>query len=645
MVKLSFRWYRVVVMLVVILMGVGTLRLDSVQKASASDCTVEAFSVSPNSSSQAVGTILSLYGRGNCAGGIRASRFNIDGNGFGEDAGAPEQSETWALTTGTHTICFEIAGGSNGDWSAGASRCTTITGTTTNPPNSPTCTIEFFNATPSSPVVLGTEVALHGRGNCGTSRFEINGQPRAEIGAPEQTETWRTAEFGVGTYNVCYVLRGDGGWENADRECKTYVVTSTAQPPTPTPPPTPGVCQVNRFTVSPGGGTPGTVFTFSGSGACNIGVRAVRFLIDGSPFGEIGAPSQTVTWNSSGYAEGNHIISFQVVAGNWDQAATSSVNLNLSSSTSTTDPISGNVTTNIPNVPVEPIPTTDVWIGYNSPPSGDYIRVNVAYLSLRYGADISYPRIAQLAQNNYYPLRALNGEWANVTTQVGEGWAYTGQGFADVYIDQGDNQLSLEAIQGNEVNVRSAPSINSDILGTIRSGNRYNILGQNESNFWLQIQYGGQSGWVCKELTIPNGDVSVAPVTSPGLENCLGQTTFQSLDGLQPSFVLDGVGYALPVHIQICDPDCNIDHGNWIEFSLPSGGYKADSLRLETSLFFSQILAATSHPSPCETQDIEGRTCIHMGLSHRILKFLVERGTRLSDLRNPENWSLTFQPE
>ncbi len=155
MVKLSFRWYRVVVMLVVILMGAGTLRLESVQKASASDCTVEAFSVSPNSSSQAVGTILSLYGRGNCGGGIRASRFNIDGGGFGEDAGAPEQSETWPLTAGTHTICFEIAGGSNGDWSAGARSCITITGTS-NPPPPPSNTI--------NPVLNGPYITA--TGNC-----------------------------------------------------------------------------------------------------------------------------------------------------------------------------------------------------------------------------------------------------------------------------------------------------------------------------------------------------------------------------------------------------------------------------------------------------------------------------------------------
>lgn len=506
-------------------------------KAQASDCTVEAFSVSPSSSSQAVGTILSLYGRGNCAGGIRASRFNIDGGGFGEDAGAPEQNETWALPAGSHTICFEIAGGSNGDWSAGARSCTTVTGTTVNPPNPTTCSIEFFNATPSSPVVLGTEVALHGRGNCGTSRFEINGQPRAEIGAPEQTETWRTAEFGVGTYDVCYVLRGDGGWENADRDCKTYVVASTAQPPTPTPPPTPGVCQVNRFTVSPGGGTPGTVFTFSGSGSCNIGVRAVRFLIDGSPFGEIGAPSQTVTWNSSGYPEGNHVISFQVVAGDWGQAATSSVTLVLSSSASATDPISGNVTTNIPNVPVESISTTEVWAGYDSPPNGNHIRVNVAYLNLRYGPSTAYPEIAQVAYQAFYPLLELQGNWARIATQVREGWVYIGEGFATVFRTGflASNDVSIQALNPYEVNVRSGPSIYSGTIGSIFTDEEYRVIGKNANSKWAQIEFNGQLGWVCRDFTTDNGLMFLVPVTDPRDEDCYGHsaTVGPDDDGLQ----------------------------------------------------------------------------------------------------------------
>jgi hypothetical protein len=88
-------------------------------------CTVEAFNISPEPGEYPVGTVLTMYGRGSCRGNTRASRFNIDGEGYNEDAGAPEQAETWALTEGTHLICFAIA---FGDWETGAKECATYVG-------------------------------------------------------------------------------------------------------------------------------------------------------------------------------------------------------------------------------------------------------------------------------------------------------------------------------------------------------------------------------------------------------------------------------------------------------------------------------------------------------------------------------------
>ncbi len=91
----------------------------------AAPCTITTFQVSPSESPQPVGTILTLQGEGTCRGNIPASRFSIDGGGYGEDASTGQQLETWTLTEGEHTICFEIA---FGDWSAAARQCMEITG-------------------------------------------------------------------------------------------------------------------------------------------------------------------------------------------------------------------------------------------------------------------------------------------------------------------------------------------------------------------------------------------------------------------------------------------------------------------------------------------------------------------------------------
>lgn len=95
------------------------------QTPPASACEVDAFSISPDAQSLPAGTLLSLYGQGHCRGGVYASRFTIDGDSFGEDAGYVEQNETWRLTEGEQTICFEIA---PGEWETGARECRTVVG-------------------------------------------------------------------------------------------------------------------------------------------------------------------------------------------------------------------------------------------------------------------------------------------------------------------------------------------------------------------------------------------------------------------------------------------------------------------------------------------------------------------------------------
>lgn len=97
------------------------------------------------------------------------------------------------------------------------------------------CTVTFFTTSPASPVSLGTDVILHGKGTCGAARFEINGQVRAETSAPEQTYTWRAGEAGLGAYTVCFALNVANNWATALRDCRTYQVTEGSINPTAPP--------------------------------------------------------------------------------------------------------------------------------------------------------------------------------------------------------------------------------------------------------------------------------------------------------------------------------------------------------------------------------------------------------------------------
>lgn len=365
--KLLLQYMVMAVLFTVIIISPNTI-------VRASDCTVEAFSVTPNSSPQSVGTVLSLYGRGNCSGGIRASRFNIDGVGFGEDAGAPEQSETWAITEGAHTICFEISGGPNAVWENAARSCMNITGQgNAPPPQTGNCTITSYGISPTYGPV-GTIFSLHVAGQCDNGvravRFLIDGTPFGEFAGPVHTTPWSSTGYSPDIHTIGFqVVSGD--WATAATQ---YVnVDLSGNPPPPPPAPTPisplppagpsADCRVVNFRVIPSYGSPGSNFNLVGQGRCNNGVRAVRFLINGVPFGEFGGPDHTAIWSSQGYAAGEHQIGFQVTSGDWSQAATAYFTLYLGNTPPQQPPEPPSVPPSGPSNP----PTS------NRPPAGNVI--------------------------------------------------------------------------------------------------------------------------------------------------------------------------------------------------------------------------------------------------------------------------------
>jgi hypothetical protein len=106
----------------------------------------------------------------------------------------------------------------------------------------PGCNINSFTLNPRPNYALGQHVQLAGTSSCGTVKFTLRNTAtgdiwdRAEIGSTNQQETWKTEEFGAGTFEVCFVARGQGGWVSARRACETVQVASGNVPPTAVPP-------------------------------------------------------------------------------------------------------------------------------------------------------------------------------------------------------------------------------------------------------------------------------------------------------------------------------------------------------------------------------------------------------------------------
>lgn len=196
------------------------------------------------------------------------------------------------------------------------------------------CSISSFSMDPTPQYSLGVAVILSGTSNCGTVKFEIlQGstvvRTLSEIGQPNQTATWHTNETGSGNFNVCFVARGNTGWDQANRSCRAVYVEGSSGPPPGSQPGENVRCWVNNLVVTPSSAPVGHTFNFSGQGQCDGNLRAVRFTVAGSPYGEFGGNTTSATWNSSGRSTGNVRICFQATAGTWSQAAESCTTITL----------------------------------------------------------------------------------------------------------------------------------------------------------------------------------------------------------------------------------------------------------------------------------------------------------------------------
>ena len=80
-------------------------------------------------------------------------------------------------------------------------------------------------------------------------------------------------------------------------------------------------------------------------------------------------------------------------------------------------------------------------------------------------------------------------------------------------------ELSLTAVARNTATMFNGPGDNFAPLGTIRRGVRVGLVGRNEDNTWLQVNYPPGSsleGWVDVAFLDVTGDISTLVVAGPG---------------------------------------------------------------------------------------------------------------------------------
>lgn len=173
----------------------------------------------------------------------------------------------------------------------------------------PGCNITSFTLSPNNTTVnLGDVIALEGKSTCGTVRFEIDQEPKSEIGTTGQSMNMNTAEFGVGTHDVCFVAEGEGGWANADRRCVKITVKDN-QPQ----------CQITSFSYSPRKDvyTLGDEINFDGKSTCGT----TRYTVEGKIVSELGSTDLSYQFKTGEWGKETYTVCFVAHGdGGWEKA-------------------------------------------------------------------------------------------------------------------------------------------------------------------------------------------------------------------------------------------------------------------------------------------------------------------------------------
>ncbi|WKZ25724.1 MAG: hypothetical protein QY322_00195 [bacterium] len=185
-----------------------------------------------------------------------------------------------------------------------------------------------FNASfnPQGNAQVGYDVNIHIKvdsTNPGATRINVScgGVTKGETSEVEFDSSWRTGDCPVGNanINICTKASDDPNWQ--EQNCVDFGYQLTA-PPAPQNP----SCSIDTFDAWPRNVIVGEQIQISGSGSCNVQVRAMKVKVNGVDLYEIGAPSLSWTWNTSGFPTGNHKLSLWVAGqgdNNWDYAGKS----------------------------------------------------------------------------------------------------------------------------------------------------------------------------------------------------------------------------------------------------------------------------------------------------------------------------------
>lgn len=197
-------------------------------------------------------------------------------------------------------------------------------------------------------------------------------------------------------------------------------------------------------------------------------------------------------------------------------------------------------------------------------------------LRVRKGPDTSNQVIGTIQKGSSYNVISTSGNWIQLNTPYGNGWV--SKGFINLQ-DSSTNNEQTASLSGritvNILNVRSAPSINSTIIGKLGEGDSVKIISQQGD--WTEISYSGTNAWISSEFvqigndssTNSSNDKKQDPVSSSAIGK-IGTVTATSLT-VRKTGSLDGK----PISTVSKGQSFNIieEVNNWAKIEYKKGAY------------------------------------------------------------------------
>lgn len=122
-------------------------------------------------------------------------------------------------------------------------------------------------------------------------------------------------------------------------------------------------------------------------------------------------------------------------------------------------------------------------------------------LRVRKGPDTSNQVIGTLQKGASFSIVSVNGKWTQLKTPYGDGWVSSD--FIKLEKSSTKKESSSKAstnngnITANSLNIRTAPSLDSDIIGKLQAGDKVKIISQNSE--WTEISHSGTQAWISSQ--------------------------------------------------------------------------------------------------------------------------------------------------